>query len=302
MRSRDASDGVEAFEQAAGRSPAIREALEQVAQWAPRTALLLLGEAGTGKAVLARAIHARSPRCERPFVAVEAAALAQRAEGELFDPVERARGGTLFVDEVAELPPAGQLELLRLLGDGGPERAVDVRIVAASRRDLARAAAEGRLRADLHERLSAFFAIRLPPLRERREEIPLLVWELIRCRQRALGRRIERVPEIAMQALTLYSWPGNVRELASVIEHALFLSPGPVLRLDAAFAGQAKRAERAERLDEVERTHFLNVLERCRWRISGSGSAAEALGMSPSTLRSRLKKLRVTRPAARSSA
>ena len=197
-----------------------------------------------------------------------------------------------------------QVKLLRVLQDGEFERVgavrtrkVDVRVVAATNRDLERAMAEGQFREDLYYRLSVF-PIRLPPLRERREDIPLLVWELIQRRQSELGRRIERVPESAMQALTRYAWPGNVRELGNVIERALILSPGPVLALDAAFAGSAKGPSATERMDDVERVHFVRVLERCHWRISGKGNAAELLGLNPSTLRSRLKKLGVARPAA----
>jgi len=175
-------------------------------------------------------------------------------------------------------------------------RKVDVRIVAATNRDLEQAMAAGRFREDLYYRLSAF-PIRLPPLRDRREDLPLLVWDLIHRRQSELGRRIEQVPDAVMQALGRYAWPGNVRELANVIERAIILSPGPVLRLDPAFAGPARRAEPAERIDDVERAHLVRVLERCHWRISGAGNAAEVLGLRPSTLRSRLKKLGVARPA-----
>jgi formate hydrogenlyase transcriptional activator len=309
------------FEEIAGRSRAIREVLALAAQVAPApTAVLLLGETGTGKELLARAIHARSPRAERPLIKVNCAALpASLIESELFGHekgaftgatsakpgrFELADGGTLFLDEVGDIPPEVQVKLLRVLQDGEFERVgavrtrkTDVRLVAATNRDLERAMAEGRFREDLFYRLSAF-PIRLPPLRDRREDIPILVWELIQRRQSELGRRIERVPEKAMDALVRYAWPGNVRELGNVLERALILSSGPVLSLDPAFAGAAKASPRpAERIDEVERVHFVRVLERCHWRISGAGNAAEVLGLNPSTLRSRLKKLGVARPA-----
>jgi transcriptional regulator with GAF, ATPase, and Fis domain len=312
------------FEEIAGKSRAIRETLALVAQVAPApTTVLLLGETGTGKELLAHAIHARSRRSARPLIKVNCAALpASLIESELFGHekgaftgassakagrFELADGGTLFLDEIGEIPAEIQVKLLRVLQDGEFERVgavrsrkVDVRIVAATNRDLETAMAKGEFRADLYYRLSAF-PIRLPPLRDRREDIPILVWELIHRGQAELDRRIERVPDSAMQALMRYSWPGNIRELGNVIERAMILSPGPVLQLDAAFAGAAARVQPVERRDDVERAHFLRVLECSQWRISGTGNAAEILGMRPSTLRSRLKKLGVERPLAPSS-
>jgi transcriptional regulator with GAF, ATPase, and Fis domain len=322
---RESIEGCSGFEELAGRSRAIREVLEQAAQVAPTaTAVLLLGETGTGKELLARAIHARSKRAERPLVKVNCAALPPSlVESELFGHekgaftgaisakagrFEIADGGTLFLDEVGEIAPEVQAKLLRVLESGEFERVgatrtrkVNVRIVAATNRDLERAMLEGRFREDLYYRLSSF-PIRLPPLRDRREDIPLLVWDLIQRRQTELDRRIERVPDAAMQALTRYAWPGNVRELGNVIERALILTTGPVLQLDNAFAGRSPRAQPGDRLDDVERVHFVRVLERCRWRITGAGNAAEILDMKPSTLRSRLKKLGVARPTAPPSA
>jgi len=305
----------------AGRSRVLREVLEQAAQVAPTSAtVLLLGETGTGKELLARAIHASSRRADRPLIKVNCAAFPPSlVESELFGHekgaftgaastkpgrFELADGGTLFLDEVGELLPEIQAKLLRVVQDGEFERLggtrthkVDVRLVAATNRDLERGIAEGRFREDLYYRLAAF-PIRLPPLRDRREDIPLLVWELIQQRQDEVGRRIERVPDTTMEALARYAWPGNVRELGNVIERALILSQGPVLRIDGAFAAPAGRAPPSDRFDEVERAHFLRVLERCHWRISGAGNAADVLGLRPSTLRSRLKKLGVTRPGA----
>jgi formate hydrogenlyase transcriptional activator len=307
------------FEQIVGKSPALRAVLVQAARVADTpAAVLLLGETGTGKELVARAIHARSRRSERPLIRVNCAALpSSLVESELFGHekgaftgatsakpgrFELADGGTLFLDEVGEIPAEVQVKLLRVLQDGEFERVggtrtrgVDVRIVAATNRDLSLAIQEGRFREDLYYRL-ATFPIRLPPLRERREDVPLLVWEIIRRRQGEFGRRIERVPESAMRALVGYGWPGNVRELSNVIERALVLSEGPVLELDAAFAA-AQPAEATDRLDEVERLHLLRVLERSRWRINGPGNAAEILGMHPNTLRSRMKKLGIARPA-----
>jgi transcriptional regulator with GAF, ATPase, and Fis domain len=321
---REAADGTNGFEEIAGTSPVLKRALELAARVAPTsTAVLLIGETGTGKELLARAIHARSKRFDRPMIKINCAALPPSLiESELFGHekgaftgastvkvgrFELADGGTLFLDEVGELALESQAKLLRILESGEFERVggtrtrkLDVRIVAATNRDLIRAMTEGRFREDLYYRLNSF-PIRLPPLRDRREDIPLLVWELIQRRQGELGCRIERVPETTMQALMRYSWPGNIRELGNVIERALILSSGTMLRLDAAFSGQLERAQPGESLEEVERAHLLQVLERCQWRITGTGHAAEILRMRPSTLRSRLKRLGITRPTAISS-
>jgi transcriptional regulator with GAF, ATPase, and Fis domain len=317
--------GFDGFERIAGKSCALRKALELAASVAPTSmAVLLLGETGTGKELLARAIHARSTRSERPIITVNCAALPSAlVESELFGHekgaftgassakvgrFELADGGTLFLDEVGELAPEVQAKLLRVLESGEFERVgatrtrkVDVRILAATNRDLERRMAEGRFRDDLYYRLSSF-PILLPPLRERREDIPLLVWDLIQRRQNKFGRRIERIPEGSMRALMRYEWPGNVRELSNVIERALILNSGPELQLDAAFQGRSERTQAGESLEAVERAHFLRVLERCHWRITGVGQAAEILRMKPSTLRHRLKKLGIERPVIRFSA
>jgi transcriptional regulator with GAF, ATPase, and Fis domain len=316
---RDAIGAEAGFEEIAGRSRALRAVLEQAAQVAATsTPVLLLGETGTGKELVAQAIHARSKRSDGPLIKVNCAALpASLVESELFGHekgaftgatspkpgrFELADGGTLFLDEVGELSPEVQAKLLRVLQDGEFERVgairtrkVDVRVIAATNRDLERALADGSFRKDLYYRISTF-PIRLPPLRDRREDIPLLVWDLIHRRQHELGRRIERVPESAMRALCSYAWPGNIRELGNVIERGLILSQGPALQLDAFIKSQAGAPEISDHADAVERAHFVRVLERCGWRITGQGNAAESLGLRPSTLRSRLKKLGVVRP------
>jgi formate hydrogenlyase transcriptional activator len=307
-----------------GQSPALRAVLHKVDQVAGTdTAVLLLGETGTGKELFAHAIHARSRRRGRRFIAVNCAALpATLVESELFGHekgaftgaaqakpgrFELADGGTLFLDEIGDLGRALQAKLLRALQDGeiqrlGATRArrVDVRVIAATNRDLEQALREGRFRDDLYYRLSVF-PIELPPLRERRDDIPLLVWYFIQSRQRSLGRAVERVPRAAMDALQAYDWPGNVRELQNVIERALILSRGPALRLHEAFqvrhtAGPTAPLPVADTLRAAERAHILGVLERCRWRIEGRSQAAERLGLKPSTLRNRMKKLSIQRP------
>jgi formate hydrogenlyase transcriptional activator len=181
-------------------------------------------------------------------------------------------------------------------------RKVDVRVIAATNRDLRRDMCEGRFRSDLYYRL-AVFPIEVPPLRDRREDIPLLVWHFVESRQRALRRAITRIPRGTMTALQTYDWPGNVRELQNVIERALILSHGSVLHVDEVLGpGTAAGDEAAPRfptesLQDIARAHIVQVLERCRWTIEGRGQAAARLGLNPSTLRNRMRKLDITRPA-----
>jgi transcriptional regulator with GAF, ATPase, and Fis domain len=214
---------------------------------------------------------------------------------------ERAHQGTLFLDEIGELPLDLQPKLLRVLQDGEFERVggththkVDARVVAATNRDLLRAVAEGRFRQDLYYRL-AVFPILVPALRERREDIPLLVWSIVERRGLDLGRKIERVPRRVMDALVSYAWPGNVRELENVIERALILSTGSTLQMEEPLAVATRPA--AARLDAVERQHIMRVLDRCGWRIHGQGNAAAVLRLPPSTLRSQMQKLGIRRPS-----
>jgi transcriptional regulator with GAF, ATPase, and Fis domain len=315
------------FDEIVGQSLAIRQVLARVSQVAPTdAAVLLLGETGTGKELLARALHERSPRSGRAFVRVNSAAIpATLIESELFGHekgaftgavatragrFEAAHGGSLFLDEIGELGVEVQAKLLRVLQDGTFERVgstrttrADVRIIAATNRNLDRGMAEGWFREDLYYRLNVF-PIRLPPLRERREDIPLLVWSIINRRQDEVRRHIDEVPARDMRALQSYDWPGNVRELENVIERALILSTGPTLRVEE-FAGGASIPRAADQsilsspprtLDAVDREHIRAVLERCGWRVNGEGNAAAVLGLHPNTLRSRMKKLGVARP------
>jgi transcriptional regulator with GAF, ATPase, and Fis domain len=220
---------------------------------------------------------------------------------------EAAHGGSLFLDEIGELGIDVQAKLLRVLQDGTFERVgsvrtlhSDVRVIAATNRNLERAMAEGRFREDLYYRLSVF-PINLPTLRARRDDIPLLVWSVINRRQRVLGRQITDVPKRVMQSLAAYDWPGNVRELENVIERALILSKGPTLYVEelgalAPAAAQAASPLSLRPLADVEREHIRGVLERCGWRVNGEGNAAEVLGLHPNTLRFRMKKLGIARP------
>jgi transcriptional regulator with GAF, ATPase, and Fis domain len=299
-----------------GQSAAVRKVLMQVAQVAPTGAtVLLLGETGTGKELLARALHAGSARHTRPMIALNCAALpATLVESELFGRekgaytgaltrqagrFELADNSTLFLDEVGELPPETQTKLLRVLQEGrferlggGATQRADVRVVAASNRDLDLAVREGKFRADLFYRLNVF-PIRLPPLRERREDIPLLVWALLRELAPAMGKTIESVPPAVLEALQRYDWPGNVRELRNVIERALIVCPGPVLHAEVPQA--APPAAEDLTLAAVERRHIRAVLERTGWRVSGRHGAAEILGLKATTLESRMAKLGIKR-------
>jgi len=303
-----------------GEGGAMRALLETVSRVAPKDITLLIrGETGTGKELVASFVHARSRRAARPLVRFNCAAIPEElAEAELFGHArgaftgavalrqgrfELAHHGTLFLDEIGDLPVDLQAKLLRVLQEGAFERVgssltqkVDVRIIAATHRDLAKAVGEGAFRNDLYYRLSVF-PIRLPPLRERREDIAALVWSTIHKRQRAMHRWITRVPEIVMEALKRHEWPGNVRELENVIERALIHSTGDTLTLlDQHFDKVSADVPRDDTtLTAIERTHIEEVLRTCRWRINGPGNAAERLGLHPNTLRFRMKKLGIVR-------
>jgi formate hydrogenlyase transcriptional activator len=315
------------FSEIVGKSDVLRLALDRVEQVAPTdSTVMLFGESGTGKELFARAIHDLSPRSRRPLVRVNCAALpGGLIESELFGHekgaftgavaqrlgrFEVADGGTLFLDEVTDLPVDLQGRLLRVLQEGEFERVgssrtlrVDVRVIAATNRDLDALMRDGRFRLDLYYRLTVF-PIALPPLRDRFEDIPELVWFFITRHQRRMGRHITRVPRAAMEALQRYDWPGNLRELQNVIERAMIRSTGDVLEIDEVFGGGRRRAtgRAGERtLADVERAHIEAVLDECGWRINGTGHAAEKLGLKPNTLRFRMKRLGITRPGRRAS-
>jgi formate hydrogenlyase transcriptional activator len=314
--------GIREYKEIVGRSPALMHALALLEQVAPLdTTVLLLGETGTGKELFAHALHDQSPRRDHPFVTVNCAAIpSSLLESELFGHekgaftgavsskvgrFEMADGGTLFLDEVGDLEMDLQAKLLRVLQDrevtrvgATRSRKMNVRVVSATNRPLERAMAEGKFRQDLFYRLGVF-TIKIPPLRERLEDVPLLAWAFIQRRQPGLGRSVERIPRRAMEALSSYAWPGNVRELENVLERALVLSPGKTLKLDEALGatpGEVHPAPKTRRLEDLERDHILAVLGQCGWKINGPGNAAEVLGRNPNTLRSRMKKLGISRP------
>ncbi len=304
-------------EEIIGQSAAIRNVLRQVEQVADTdSTVLLLGETGTGKELLARAVHRLSSRQVRAMVRVNCAALpATLIESELFGRergaytgavtrqigrFEAADGSTIFLDEVGELPLELQAKLLRVLQEGQIERLgsgktleVDVRVIAATNRDLAQAVKQGQFREDLYYRLNVF-PITVPPLRERPDDIPLLTRTLVKEFGDALGKSIERIPKKYQDALLRYHWPGNVRELRNVVERAMILCNGPVLQLDLPSDSAAMQVP-AMTLAEVERRHILSVMERVGWRVRGRHGAAELLGIKPTTLDSRMQKLGISR-------
>lgn len=279
--------------------------------------VLILGETGTGKELLAQTIHRLSPRAKRVMVKVNCAALpASLVESELFGRekgaftgalsrqagrFELADGSTLFLDEIAEMPLESQAKLLRVLQDGAFERLgssqtikVDVRVIAATNRDLAVEVAQGRFRVDLYYRLNVF-PIHVPPLRERTDEIPTLVWQFINEFGERMGKKIRRVAASDMESMRTYSWPGNIRELRNVIEHAMIVSQSEVLELDRS-ALSGRQDDLPATLEHVERRHIQETLKQTRGKIKGAGGAAERLGLNPSTLYSRMRKLGIKLP------
>ena len=317
-----------------GRSASLTRVLEQVNLVAATTATVLIsGETGVGKELIARAIHQQSDRQNGRFVAVNCAALPPSlVESELFGHergaftgavarrigrFEQADSGTLFLDEVGELPFEAQAKILRALQTGEFERVggehavqVKVRIIAASNRNLDQAVREGRFRSDLYHRL-AIFPIQLPPLRERREDIPQLAAYLVSRKASQLGRRIERIAPQAMEMLSTYDWPGNVRELENVLERAIILSPGTVIgqaaiQVGSLVAGKVRKrplvlteasdSATDETLSACERAHIIRICRKTNWKIKGKDGAAAILDINPATLFSRMKKLGIQRP------
>jgi formate hydrogenlyase transcriptional activator len=308
------------FEQVIGNSPALELVLEQVERVAPTDSTVLIqGETGTGKELIAHAIHNLSSRCGRPFVRLNCAAIPlDLLESELFGHekgaftgaiaqkigrFELADKGTLFLDEVGDIPPSLQPKLLRVLQEQEFERLgstrthhVDVRLVAATNRNLMEMANRGEFRSDLYYRLNVF-PVLLPPLRERREDIPALVTHFVEIYGRRISRQIERIPETTMSALTSYEWPGNIRELQNLIERAVILSDDGILPnpLPAAGTLGIDASPSATTLKESERTLILRTLESVRWVIGGPKGAATKLGLKRTTLIHKMQKLGIYR-------
>jgi formate hydrogenlyase transcriptional activator len=309
----------EMHEEIVGRSSAMNEILAQIEKVAGMdTTVLLEGETGVGKELIARAVHRLSDRKDRPMLTVNCASLPPTLiESELFGRekgaytgamtrmpgrFEAADGGTLFLDEIGELPQEVQAKLLRVLEEGEFERLgstktirTNIRIIAATNRNLAQEVAKGNFRKDLFYRLKVF-PIFIPPLRERPEDIPPLVWAFVRQFEKKMGKLINHIPIKSMQDLKHYSWPGNARELRNVIEYAMIVTSGKTLEV------QVPRIMSSENsgsllLEDVERKHILGVLQKTGWRLTGPDGAAEKLGLKRTTLQSKLKKLGIRRPS-----
>jgi len=308
------------FEQIIGSSPALESVLEQVEQVAPTgSTVLIQGETGTGKELVARAIHNLSARCGRPFVKLNCAAIPfDLLESELFGHergaftgaiaqkigrFELADKGTLFLDEVGDIPPGLQPKLLRVLQEQEFERLgstrthrVDVRLVAATNRNLVDMVKRSQFRSDLYYRLNVF-PVPLPPLRARREDIPALVEHFVEIYAHRMDKQIEKIPPETMSALTAYQWPGNIRELQNFIERSVILSSGNVLcpPLESLRTAAETESLEAVTLEDAERDHIRKILEQTRWVVAGPKGAAARLGIKRSTLYFRMQKLGISR-------
>src|SRR6202171_6332526 len=308
------------FEQIIGNSPALESVLEQVEQVAPTDSTVLIqGETGTGKELVARAIHNLSARCGRPFVKLNCAAIPfDLLESELFGHergaftgaiaqktgrFELADKGTLFLDEVGDIPPGLQPKLLRVLHEQEFERLgstrthrVDVRLVAATNRNLVDMVKRNQFRSDLYYRLNVF-PILLPPLRSRHEDIPALVEHFVEIYARRMDKQIEHIPPETMAALCSYQWPGNIRELQNFIERSVILSSGSALHSPLASLDAAAETESVEAitLEQAERDHIRKILGQTRWVVAGPNGAAARLGIKRSTLYFRMQKLGISR-------
>jgi PAS domain S-box-containing protein len=308
------------FEEIIGSGKAIQNVLAQLEQVAATDATILLhGETGTGKELIARAAHKLSTRKERPLVKVNCAALpASLIESELFGHergaftgatarkigrFELANKGTIFLDEIGDLPMEIQVKLLRVLQESEFERlggtqtlAVDVRVIAATNKDLKTLVAEGIFREDLYYRLNVF-PLECPPLRERREDIPILVRHFVQKFAASIGKQIDQIPQRVMDTLIAYNWPGNVRELQNIIQRAVVLSRANRLKLDASFDHESPvpATHNLETLEAHEQRHIIRVLEKTEWRVSGEKGAARILGLKDQTLFSKMRKYGIKR-------
>ncbi|BAU51914.1 sigma 54-interacting transcriptional regulator [Mucilaginibacter gotjawali] len=312
------------FEEIVSINKKFHKILQQIERVASTdAAVLILGESGTGKELLARAVHNISKRSKRPLIKINCANLhAELIESELFGHergaftgamerkigrFELADGGTIFLDEVGELPMGLQAKLLRVLQEGEFERLgspktikVDVRVIAATNRNLEEAIEKKEFREDLFYRLNVF-PVFSPPLRSRKEDIPLLVKHFVRKYESKMGREIKNIPDKVIDALMEYNWPGNIRELENIIERALILSSGDTLEYGSwvpvvkTAAGDENKRTALLKMDEVEKEHIINILNKTNWKVSGEKGAAKILGLNPNTLESRMKKLEIKR-------
>lgn len=310
------------FNEIIGNSSSLTTVLNEVKQVAVTDAtVLILGETGTGKELIAQAIHRLSDRGQRPLIKVNCGALpANLIESELFGHekgaftganerklgrFELADGGTIFLDEIGELPLDMQVKLLRVLQEQEFERIggantiqVDIRVIAATNRNLRQAATDGEFREDLFYRLNVF-PISVPSLKNRKSDIPLLVHSFTNIYAKRFGKTIKSIPKEVIEALQAYHWPGNIRELQNVLERAVILARGDTLHVDEPLETEVEPAKPLQHikptLEEVERRHIERTLEESNWKVSGKGGAAEVLGLNPSTLRARMRKLGISR-------
>ncbi|MBW1642632.1 MAG: sigma 54-interacting transcriptional regulator, partial [Deltaproteobacteria bacterium] len=301
-----------------GKSNTIKYVLSQAEQVAEtNSTVLILGETGTGKELLARAIHNLSPRKDRPMIKVNCATLpATLIESELFGRgkgaytgalssqigrFEMADGSTIFLDEISEMPLELQAKLLRVLQEGEFERLgdprtinVNVRVIASTNRNLAKSIEQGSFRKDLYYRLNVF-PITIPPLSERKEDIPLLVWRFAKQFNTTMGKKIDHIANKDMDALKRYQWPGNIRELKNIIERAMILCQDSTLRINLPGQSESK-ASQTMILAEIEKRHIVDTLNSINWRVGGKDGAAEILGLKRTTLLTKMKKLNIQRP------
>jgi formate hydrogenlyase transcriptional activator len=311
------------FEEIIGQSAPVRRLLRKLEQVAPTEATVLIqGETGTGKELLARAVHDRSRRKDRPLVKVNCGSIpAGLVESELFGHekgaftgatqrrigrFELANGGTIFLDEATELPIDTQVKLLRVLQEGEFERVgssqtlkVDVRVIAATNRNLKEVVQNGTFRSDLFYRLNVF-PLEVPALRERKDDLPLLVnFFLSKCAKK-LAKEVQGVSQKSMDNLANYDWPGNIRELQNIVERAVVLAGGPIVQIDESMirSGEAVQESALDTLENAERNHILRALKETHWVVHGKKGAAEILGINPSTLRSRMEKLGIKKTQA----
>jgi transcriptional regulator with GAF, ATPase, and Fis domain len=300
-----------------GQSPAVLHVVDQIRQVAATdSTVLLLGETGTGKELFATQIHELSPRHARPMVRVNCGAIPTTLiESELFGRergaftgaltrqagrFELADHSTIFLDEIGDLPQEVQVKLLRVLEEGTIERlgsprpiAIHTRIIAATHRNLEQRVQDGSFREDLYYRLNVF-PLHVPPLRDRAEDIPLLVWRFVEEFSKAFGKRVDSIDKDSLAALQQYHWPGNIRELRNTVERAMIVTTSR--RLTIPLPHPTAAPKRSTKLVDVEREHIRGVLESTRWRIRGAGGAADRLALKPTTLETRMAKLGIRRP------
>src|SRR5246500_4976693 len=316
------------FERIIGNSAALESVLDQVGQVAPIDSTVLIeGETGTGKELIAHAIHKASQRCGRPLITLNCAAIPHDLlESELFGHergaftgaiaqkigrFEMADKGTLFLDEVGDIPPALQPKLLRVLQEqeferlgSGRTHKVDVRLVAATNRDLVKMVARGQFRSDLYYRLNVF-PVLLPALRERREDIPALVMHFVKLFSRRMGKQVDRIPPATMAAFQWYSWPGNIRELQNLVERSVILSrdgvlPNPLYKKQTGIMipslHRTRGLESPITLEESDRTLIVETLEQAGWIVGGTRGTAAKLGLKRTTLLAKMRRLGIARP------